>query len=83
MPGGFEPVAGLLANLERSIALPNFSTGEYENADKFEIMFRKKERITFSSVKSSKRIGFSAPYPEHEKHIWYKMKTIANIIAVK
>ena len=47
MAGTYDTVAHFLANIKRTVGLPNFSFREIKSSGKHEIIFGKYEGITF------------------------------------
>ena len=73
----------LLANIKRTVGLPNFSFREIKGSGKFEIVFGNYEGITFPSDKIPSIIGFKGVPDGRGTHIGYKMDTIANKLMKK
>ena len=78
IPGKFETVNQLLALIKRTAGLPHFSYREIKNSGKYEILFGKREGITFLSKEIPSILGFEGVPDGNGIHIGYKMNTTAD-----
>ena len=78
VPGIFDNVNQLLALIKRTAGLPHFSFREMKNSAKYEILFGKREWITFLSKEIPSILGFEGVPDGNGIHIGYKMNTTAD-----
>ena len=77
IPGTFETV-NQLALIKRTAGLPHFSFREIKNSGKYEILFGKREGITFLSKEIPSILGFEGVPDGNGIHIGYKMNTTSD-----
>ena len=74
----FDNVNQLLSLIKRTAGLPHFSFREIKNSGKYEILFGKREGVTFLSKEIRSILGFEGVPDGKGIHIGYKMNTTAN-----
>ena len=78
VPGTFDNVNQLLALIKRTAGLPHISFREIKNSGKYEILFGKREGITFLGKEIPSILGFEGVPDGDGIHIGYKMNTTAD-----